>query len=209
MSKFDVEDAIGSIPSHTLYRQRPFAMPDTEVVNAAVAKDPVASRIRAKGLHPADGDYIGVRLNLNILKSQGVAVHTLHKGSESGIHKQGRGYYNREVIGYSPIVTLRHVFFNVNQAARESIASGAASKTPMASIDGTLSVLEPHSFDGIEVRMNPKFVHLFVDEHNRAVRYAEVVTIHGHRAYARGRVEYFTYENVPAKGPSPSLVVIA
>lgn len=195
-------------PIHPLYLQRGFTMPDAEVVNEAITNDPVANRIRAKGQYPVDGDHIGVRLNLNILKSQGVAVHTLHRGSQRAIHKEGRGYFNREVIGYSPVVTLRDAYFNVNQDAREAIASGLSSKLPMASIDGTLCTSLPHSFDGVEIRMNPKFVHLFVDILNRAVRYAEYVTIHGHRAYARGRLEYYTASDAPKKGPSHSHVLI-
>jgi hypothetical protein len=106
--------------------------------------------------------------------------------------------YRGEVISYLPVVRLEHAWFNVHQKARQDIASGAASKSHMASIDGTLVLSEePCSFNGVEVSFQPKRVHLFVDAANQAIQYAEHVTIMGHRAYARGRIRYFESRNAP------------
>ena len=108
------------------------------------------------------------------------------------------------------MVVLRDAYFNVSQKGREKIASGAESKFPMASIDGHLVDVEAPSFDGIEIRFQPKAVHLFVDINNRPVRYAEQVTIYGHRAYARGLIEYYSEASAPKKvGCAASLVNFA
>lgn len=96
-------------------------------------------------------------------------------------------------------------FFNVHQAGREAIASGLAAKHPMASVDGVLSSLgDAADFSGVEVRFNPKMVHLFVDEDGRAVRYADEVTMQGNRCYVRGRIVYFDEATWIEPGQSPS-----
>jgi hypothetical protein len=86
----------------------------------------------------------------------------------------------------------------VQQIGREKIASGQA-KAPMASIDGELQFVDAPNFDGIEVSFNPKRTHLFIDADGFAIRYAEEVTIHGHRAYLRGQIEYYTASTAPAR----------
>lgn len=189
------------------YKRHDIAMVEEAAVQAALQADKASAKIMAKGLRPNAGDLCGVRLNLNVQKSQGVPVQTLHAGNSSDGYKLNRGLYNGATLWYQRVVVLRDAFFNVSQKGREKIASGAESKFPMASIDGLLVDDEAPSFDGIEIRFQPKKVHLFVDIDNRPIRWAEEVTIYAHRAYARGQIEYYTEENAPKKeGHSESLV---
>jgi hypothetical protein len=167
-------------------------------VDRALAEDKVCARIMAKQLRPQIGDMVGVRLNLNIWKSRKVPVQTLHKGSSSG-----------SVLWYQKIVSLGDCFLNVGQLGREKIASGAESKHPIASADGVLLGDEAHSFEGIEVRFDPRVTHLFIDQDNRAVRWAEVVTVYGHRVYCRGKLIYHSEMTAPPKaGPTPSIAIL-
>lgn len=187
---------------------------DTDAVALALQTDAVARRITAKGLFPAKGQRIGVRLNLNVLKNTGVAVQTLHAATNKLGYSKNKGFYNGEAIGYAGAVTLKNAFFNVEQSARESIAIGLQAKTPMASVDGQFVEAPTHiSFDEQdfkEVRFNPKAVHLFVDENNSAIRRSEYVTIVGHRAYAWGDIEYHTEATAPKRaGSSPSAAVLS
>lgn len=187
---------------------------DTDAVAIALQTDAVARRITAKGLFPAKGQRIGVRLNLNVLKNTGVAVQTLHAATNKLGYSKNKGFYNGEAIGYAGAVTLKNAFFNVEQSARESIAVGLQAKTPMASVDGqfveapTHIAFDEHEFK--EVRFNPKSVHLFVDENNSAIRRSEYVTIVGNRAYAWGDIEYHTEATAPKRaGSSPSAAVLS
>lgn len=72
-------------------------------------------------------------------------------------------------------------------------------KFPMASIDGVLVTEDPDT-SGVEVRFNPKRTHLFVDQSGFAVRWAENVTVVGHRAFARGVIVYHSRETAPPLG---------
>lgn len=183
-------------------------MIDDAIIEQALAADKTCARVMAKGLRPENGCLVGVRLNLNLLKTQKVAVQTIHRGNSSGRHKTGSGFYNGETLTYQKAVVLRDVFFNVHQPGRQKIASGEVSKFPMASCDGVLCDDAEPILDGIEVRFNPKLAHLFIDMQNRPVRWAEECTVYGHRAYLRGRIDYFDVTTAPAKaGDAPSCVV--
>lgn len=183
-------------------------MIDEDTVARALAADKTCARVMAKGRRPAAGDLVGVRLNLNLFKSQKVAVQTIHKGNRSGRHKNGAGFYNGESLCYEREVVLASCYFNVSQPCRQKIASGAVSKFPMASCDGEFVDDPEPSLDGVEVRFDPKKVHLFVDSDNRPIRWAEFVTVYGHRAYARGVLVYHDEATAPLKvGDAPSAVV--
>lgn len=193
---------LGEVQAHQtgLYEKRALAQESLAVIEKALASDAVARRILAKGLSLQVGQLIGVRVNINVIKSTGVAVHTIHKGTSVNGHRSGRGFFRGEVLTYVPVVRLRDAYFNVDQKAREGIATGVASKSPMASIDGAFAEFNGEPiFDGIEVSFQPKRVHLFVDADNHGIQYAEDVTIMGHRAYLRGRVRYYTQSAAPAK----------
>jgi len=187
----------------------PIIVGDAEV-ERALADDKVCARVMAKQLRPKANDLVGVRLNLNIFKLRGVPVQTLHKGSGSGRHKLNSGFYGGAVLWYQKTVTLRDCYFNVAQSGREKIASGAESKHPIASADGVLMDDAAHSFEGIPVRFNPHDSHLFIGPDNRAVRWAEEVTIYAHRVYCRGKILHHTDTTAPLKaGPSPSIAILS
>lgn len=194
--------------AHPLYAKRKVKMVSDAAIAHALATDATSRRILGKGLEPAAGDLVGVRLNINVLKNQQVPVQTLHQGNRSGGHRNNRGFYRGQVITYRKWVTLRDVYFTVHQGEREKIASGVSSKTPMASADGLFVAARRPNTDGVEIRFNPVDVHLFVDLNNRPVRWAEEVTIYGHRIYARGLIEHYTSATAPEKvGSAPSRVV--
>ncbi len=189
-----------------LWRKRGDSVVDRRAVQAALRKDATARRIIAKNAAPVAGDMVGVRLNLNILKSQAVCVHSLHRGGGTDLPMKGRGFWNGEVLDYQAVVTLRNAWFSVHQRGREAIAAARQAKHPMASIDGELCAPDANT-DGIEVRFNPKATHLFVDEHGHAIRWAESVTIIGHRAFTRGIVVYHDQDTAPVRpeGAQPSI----
>lgn len=136
----------------------------------------------------AEGTKVGVRLNLNLLgRTKGAhAVQSVHAGSWSG-----------KVVGYDGHVTLKNPKFSVSQPARANIAAGRASKSPMASVDGGIQH-HGHSLEGVEVRFNPKTSHLFTRADNGwAVKSCDEATVHGHRAYCRGNIEYWKEHEAP------------
>lgn len=190
-----------------LYERRKLQPESMAVILEALQTDAVAKRILAKGELLEVGQCIGVRLNLNVLKNTGVAVHTIHRATSVDGHTKGRGFYRGEVIAYQPVVVLKDAYFNVHQKMRQDIAAGIAAKGPMASADGTYQPTDASlSFDGVLLRFNPKREHLFTDEDGFAVQYAEHATIMGHRVYARGTLRYFTSASAPAKtGDAPSI----
>lgn len=67
---------------------------------AALQMDAVARRILAKGIVVADGERVGSRLNINVLRSTGVAVNTVHRGNKGDGYKANRGWWGGEVVGY-------------------------------------------------------------------------------------------------------------
>jgi hypothetical protein len=182
---------------------------DDAEVERALVEDKVCASVMAKQLRPQAGNLMGVRLNLNIFKSRRVPVQTLHKGNGSGRHRQNGGFFNGTVMWYQKIVVVRDAYFNVGQTGREKIAAGIDSKHPIASVDGVLVDDDAPSFEGIEVRFNPHDTHLFIGPDNRAVRWAEEVTIYAHRVYCRGTILYHTEMTAPPKaGPSPSIAIL-
>jgi hypothetical protein len=190
-----------------LYQIRRLRPDSPETIATALGKDAVARRILAKGEMPVAGQLVGVRLNINVLKTTGIAVHSIHRATSLDGHTKLRGFYKGEVINYLPVVELKDAYFNVHQNEREGIASGLKAKSPMASIDGAFIGMSLNAnFDGIELRFDPKKMHLFADLEGFAVHYAENVTVLGHRAYARGKIRYHTLLSAPTKvGSSPTL----
>lgn len=192
---------------HEHIEQRSIQVVSDEIAVEAVLSDATAVRIMSKGLAPHDGDLVGVRLNLNLLKNKGVPIQTIHAGNHSGGHIRNKGLFNGAAIAYQKVVTLKNAYFNVSQSSRENIASGKSSKFPMASVDGIFVESNEINFNGVEIRFNPKRAHLFTDMNDRPVRCAEEVTIYAHRAYARGAIEYYTIDNAPEKaGDALSMV---
>ena len=199
--------AILEASTHALYQRRSIVMVSDDIVEEALASDATSKRIMSKGPAPAVGDIVGIRLNLNLIKSKGVPVQTIHAGNRSDGYKRNKGLYNGSAIAYQKAITLNNAYFNVSQKGREDVASGAVSKFPLASVDGAFIDVAP-DFSGLEISFNPKRVRLFCDSENRPIRFAERATIYANRIYVRGRIEYYTEETAPAKvGTSPCSIV--
>lgn len=201
---------------HTKHHNKSFSRNSPKLlphqgVEQIIRSNATARRILDKGIVPKAGEMLGVRLNLNILASTGVAIQTLHRPTSLGGHRQGRGWWAGEVITYLQIVVLEDACFNVNQNARYAIATGRRAKFPMACVDGRFCGIEAEpDFSGVEIRFNPMTMHLFCDRENRAVAWAKRVTIYGHRVYAQGEVRYHTDESAPvhAAGGAPSIAQV-
>lgn len=164
------------------------------------SRDATAARILSKNMYPVPGALVGVRLNLNILKSTGVAVQTMHQATNTKGYKENKGFYRGKVISYAETVLLKNAYFNVDQIARDAISSGSQNKYAMASVDGNfISTDSTGSLNGLEIRFNPHNSHLFTDLHNNAVRCAEYVVVTGHRAYAFGLIQFHDIASAPLK----------
>lgn len=191
------------------YQRRGDQRPVTEEQAAALVQGDTASRkIVEKGHTISDGQVVGIRPNINVLKTTGTIVLTMHNGTEAQLQRK-TGLFTGEALGYKAAVTVKDANFSVSQEARRQIASGEKAKFPMSSVDGHY-VAKPGSdaFDGIELRFNPKREHLYVDPDGRPVKSASEATIAGSRVFVRGKVEYFDESDMPAaKGGIPTAVV--
>lgn len=172
----------------------------------ALKADASARRILAKGTPVRPGMYAGSRLNLNVLKATGVPVMTIHAPTNNEGHRRGRGWYRGRVMDYRPVVVLEDAYFNVHQPSREKIASGAAPKMPMASVDGVYVGDSTADWGGVPVRFNPKTSHLFACVRGGyAIRHAERAVLFGHRVYCQGRITFYRADEAPAPaGDAPS-----
>lgn len=166
--------------------------------------DMVSTIVKNRKHNPIQkNDVVGVRLNLNLVKMNPSYVFlTIHRGEDSlkdkEKYKKNRSFFTGEILDYSRSIYISNAFFNVNQLAREQVASGMVANFPMASVDGSFESKEiPVNFTGTPVRFNPRYQHLFVDEDGFAIRYAEEVVILGHRAYACGKIVYHHKEDAP------------
>ncbi len=190
-------------------RTRIIEIPDAEAVAHALQRDATARRILAKNIPLHDGMYCGTRLNLNVLRSTGIAVNTVHAPTNKVGYKHNKGWYNGAAMSYQAVVVLRNAFCNVQQVARDRIATGVAKKSPIASVDGELDLTGPIRLDGVELRFNPARERLFVDLNGHPVHFVEHATVVGHRVYARGTIRYYEHvDEAPAKvGNAPCAVI--
>lgn len=174
-----------------------------EEFNKILKTDLVAEIVKSRNHSLKAGDVVGIRLNLNIAKVTPEYVFiSIHKGEDNSKDNtkywKNRSFFTGEIIDYSRAVFISNAFFNVNQLAREQIASRQVSNFPMASVDGTFEYKDiPEDFKGIHVKFNPMYQHLFVDEDGYAIKYAEEVVVLSHRAYACGKIVYHSEETAP------------
>ena len=154
-------------------------------VMMALRNDATSARVMAKNKTPQQGDKVGVRLNLNVKKSTGIPVQTVHDTSASG-----------EALAYSPAVVLKDVNLFVNQGARKKIATFQENKFPMASVDGSfqtsnMSEVVATGFDGVKAVFNPMNSPYFTDVAGRPIKGASEATVFGNVVYLRGEIEYY------------------
>tara|TARA_R110002153_G_scaffold79293_2_gene202449 strand:+ start:4536 stop:13427 length:8892 start_codon:yes stop_codon:yes gene_type:complete len=185
----------------TTRQQRSFNFTQ-EQVDEALSSDKKSVEVLSKGLKPKEGDKVGVRLNLNVLKSKKIPIQTVHKGTNSKYKEVNgtSGFFRGEAIDYAPAVTLKNAYFNTDQRGIYKIKNGITNKTPVASVDGEYRevLLDNTSFDGVEIKFNPMVSNLFVNaENDKPIRSVEEATVVGVRVYGRGKIEYFTEENKP------------
>ena len=171
-------------------------------VDAALSTDTKSKKVIAKGLQPKEGQKVGIRLNLNVLRSKKIPIQTVHEGQVADNYKKvdGKsGFFNGEAINYSPAVTLKDAYFNTSQRGVYNIQKKNTYKTPIASVDGLYQEvpLADTNFDGVEIRFNPMTGNLFETMDGRPVRSVEEATVVGFRVYGRGKIEYFTEANKP------------
>jgi hypothetical protein len=191
------------------------AMDQADAIKLIRDNDATGRRILDKGVEVQDGQPVGVRANLNVKKTTGVTVQTMHQGTEAQLAK-GTGMFAGEAIGYGAAVTLRDVNFSVNQEARAKILTKETNKFPMASVDGRYVSPEKvaakakynlSEYEGVEVRFNPMTGHLFTDPQGRAVKSASEATVVGSQVFVRGTIKYYSEDDMPQ--PARGLPTIA
>ena len=178
-----------------LYRRRTASealqvSPDVRIsertVMDALGTDATSRRILGKDSQIAEGQQIGVRLNLNVMKNTGVPVQTLHDKNATG-----------EALRYAGVVTVKNPTLAVNQNARRKIFSFQENKFPMASVNGGFLTdkISESNFDGVKAFFNPFKHNVFVDAQGRPIKSAGEATIVGNTVYLRGDIEYYDYND--------------
>ena len=165
---------------------RPGMVLGDKMVNEALSKDATSRRIINKGIQVSDNQKVGIRLNLNVMKSTGIPVQTMHDRTASG-----------EALRYAPVVTVRNAELFVNQDARRKILTFQENKFPMASVNGGFvsDNISEANFDGVKAFFNPFKHNVFVDAEGRPIKSAEEATIVGNTVYLRGEIEYHDFSD--------------
>ena len=155
-------------------------------VRDALGTDATSRRILGKKAQIAEGQQVGVRLNLNVMKNTGVPVQTLHNKNATG-----------EALRYAGVVTVKDPVLAVNQKARRKIFSFQENKFPMASVNGGFLTdkISESNFDGVKAFFNPLKHNVFVDAQGRPIKSAGEATIVGNTVYLRGDIEYYDYND--------------
>jgi len=178
-----------------LYRRRTASealqvSPDVKIsdrkVMDALGTDATSRRILGKNSQLTEGQQVGVRLNLNVMKNTGVPVQTLHSKNATG-----------EALRYAGVVTVKNPTLAVNQNARRKIFSFQENKFPMASVNGEFLTdkISESNFDGVKAFFNPFKHNVFVDAQGRPIKSAGEATIVGNTVYLRGDIEYYDYND--------------
>jgi|11_taG_2_1085331.scaffolds.fasta_scaffold00298_7 hypothetical protein len=152
----------------------------------ALGTDATSRRIIGKNSQITEGQQVGIRLNLNVMKNTGVPVQTMHDKNATG-----------EALKYAAVVTVKNPVLAVNQNARRKILSFQENKFPMASVNGGFLTdkISESSFDGVKAFFNPFKHNVFVDAQGRPIKSAGEATIVGNTVYLRGDIEYYDYND--------------
>lgn len=167
-------------------RVRPNLTIDDEAIMEALSTDATSRRIMAKDSQISEGQQVGVRLNLNVMKNTGVPVQTMHDKTASG-----------EALRYAAAVTVKNPTLYVNQNARRKILTFQENKFPMASVNGEFLTdkLKQTDFNGVKAFFNPFKHNVFVDASGRPIKSADEATIIGSAVYLRGNIEYYDFND--------------
>ena len=157
-----------------------------KLVNDALSTDATSMRIMEKNSEVKEGQIVGVRLNLNVMKNTGVPVQTMHNKTATG-----------EALRYSPAVMIKNPTLFVNQNARRKIVTFQENKFPMASVNGEFMTdrLDQMNFDGVKAFFNPFNHNVFVDASGRPIKSASEATIIGNTVFLRGEIEYYDFKD--------------
>ena len=161
-------------------------MMTNKLVDDALSTDAMSRRIMAKNATVNQGQKVGIRLNLNVMKNRGVPVQTMHDKTASG-----------EALRYAPAVMVKNPTLFVNQNARRKIVTFQENKFPMASVNGEFlsDQLDQMNFNGVKAFFNPFKHNVFVDASGRPIKSAGEATIVGNAVYLRGDIEYYEYND--------------
>ena len=172
-------------PEEALTVKPGMVLNDRKVMDA-LGTDATSRRILGKNSQIAEGQQVGVRLNLNVMKNTGVPVQTMHDKNATG-----------EALKYAAVVTVKNPVLAVNQNARRKILSFQENKFPMASVNGGFLTdkISESSFDGVKAFFNPFKHNVFVDAQGRPIKSAGEATIVGNTVYLRGDIEYYDYND--------------
>ena len=165
---------------------KPNMVINKEMVEEALMTDATSKRIMAKDAVVKQSQRVGVRLNLNVMKSKKVPVQTMHDKTASG-----------EALRYAAAVMVKNPDLFVNQNARQKIVTFQENKFPMASVNGEFlsDDLGAMNFDGVKAFFNPFKHNVFVDASGRAIKSASEATIVGSVVYLRGDIEYYAFDD--------------
>ena len=157
-----------------------------KMVDEALITDATSRRIMDKNSEVKDGQKVGIRLNLNVMKNTGVPVQTMHDKTASG-----------EALRYAPAVMVKNPTLFVNQNARQKIVTFQENKFPMASVNGEFlsDEIGQMNFDGVKAFFNPFKQNVFVDASGRAIKSAGEATIVGSTVFLRGDIEYYAFDD--------------
>ena len=157
-----------------------------EAVAEALSTDATSKRIMAKDIKISDGQKVGVRLNLNVMKNRGVPVQTMHDKTANG-----------EALRYSAAVMVKNPTLFVNQNARRKILTFQENKFPMASVNGEFmsDKLSQMDYNGVKAFFNPFKHNVFVDASGRPIKSADEATIVGSTVFLRGNIEYYDFSD--------------
>ena len=204
VSKFNIENSDKLLKNYTAddFKSAAEAAGTSSTAGSATANKKINAPV-------AEGSEVSVRLNLNSkIDPDGPAAPSNRMQTIHPVRPNGKPDYNK-ADSYMSGVTVENGVFDVNQTGRRNIAE-TGDKVPAASVQGkftsTRNVLEEGG-DIVEIGMNPKNLHLFIDlKTGQAVRGFEVATIFRDRVYAKG-VTYWKKaeapEPLPAKGDTP------
>jgi hypothetical protein len=118
-------------------------MVSDEVVEEALALDATSKLIMRKGLAPAAGDIVGIRFNLNLIKSKGVPIQSVHAGNRPDDYRRNTGLYDGSAMAYHKDVTLENVYFNALRKGREDGHLVLSASFPLLRLTGLLWTPRP------------------------------------------------------------------
>ena len=201
-SEFNVKNPDKVLKSHTLE--------DLNAIDVERSKAGSSSQTAKINVPIEEGAEKSVRLNLNSkIDPDGPLAPFNHLQTIHPVNSKGTPIYST-AESYMPAVTVEKGTFHVNQSKRRKISEEGLKEAAM-SVQGKFTskrnVLDEMDDTVVEVGINPKDKHLFIDMRTgQAVKAFDIATIYRDRVYVKG-VEYWKKAEAPnplsAKGDIP------